>query len=120
MKIEQLAVQAAEGGWLPDFVVRAGIRALLRRGLDRYQTDYPPEQWLPQLRQGPIALVPERANQHHYELPPRFFTHVLGPRLKYSSCFWPTGTTDLGAAERAMLALTCAMFCAILFEDGTT
>jgi cyclopropane-fatty-acyl-phospholipid synthase len=31
---------------------------------------------------------------------------VLGPHLKYSSCYWPSGVATLGEAEAAMLALT--------------
>lgn len=32
---------------------------------------------------------------------------VLGSRLKATCCFWPAGTADLDAAERAMLERTC-------------
>lgn len=38
-------------------------------------------------------------------MPPRFFELVLGPRLKYSSSYWPAGTASIGQAEEAMLAL---------------
>jgi len=36
-------------------------------------------------------VATDAANEQHYELPPGFFTRVLGPRLKYSSCIWPDG-----------------------------
>ena len=39
-------------------------------------------------------------------MPAAFFEHVLGPHLKYSSCYWPAGVDTLGDAEAAMLALT--------------
>ena len=58
-------------------------------------------------RSAPIAPVPERANEQHYELPPAFFRLCLGPRLKYSGCWWPEGVATLAGAEEAMLALTC-------------
>jgi cyclopropane-fatty-acyl-phospholipid synthase len=54
-----------------------------------------------------VAPVPERANEQHYELPAAFFEQVLGPRRKYSCCWWPEGTADLAAAEAAALAETC-------------
>ncbi|WP_428210037.1 SAM-dependent methyltransferase, partial [Enterococcus casseliflavus] len=62
--------------------------------------------FLSELKEGPIALHPEKANEQHYEVPPEFFAQVLGKRLKYSSCYWPLGVTTLDTAEEAMLALT--------------
>jgi len=62
---------------------------------------------LEQLRSGPIAEAPEKANEQHYELPAPFFEAFLGPRLKYSACLWEAHTTTLAQAEEAMLALTC-------------
>jgi cyclopropane-fatty-acyl-phospholipid synthase len=41
-------------------------------------------------------------------MPARFFTRVLGPHLKYSSCYYPPGVRALADAERAMLELTAA------------
>ena len=57
---------------------------------------------------GPIAEVPEKANEQHYELPPDFFGLILGPRRKYSGCLWEAGVESLAAAEEAMLAVSCA------------
>ncbi|MGH2894615.1 MAG: SAM-dependent methyltransferase, partial [Solirubrobacteraceae bacterium] len=57
---------------------------------------------------GPIAEVPEKANEQHYELPAAFLRLILGPRMKYSGCLWPDGASGLREAEEAMLALTCA------------
>ncbi|MEN9402301.1 MAG: Cyclopropane-fatty-acyl-phospholipid synthase, partial [Verrucomicrobiota bacterium] len=53
----------------------------------------------------PVAIHTDAANRQHYELPPAFFTRCLGPRLKYSGCFYPTGNETLAQAEEAMLAL---------------
>ena len=63
--------------------------------------------WAREMRGSPIALVPETANEQHYEVPAEFFEIALGPYCKYSSCFFPSGVRDLGEAERRMLALTC-------------
>jgi cyclopropane-fatty-acyl-phospholipid synthase len=48
-----------------------------------------------------------RANEQHYEVPSAFFEQVLGPRRKYSCCYWPNDVTDLDGAEEAALRLTC-------------
>jgi cyclopropane-fatty-acyl-phospholipid synthase len=56
---------------------------------------------------GPVAELPAKANEQHYELPAEFLGLFLGPRRKYSCCLWPTGSADLPAAEDAMLELTC-------------
>ena len=107
-----IGLSLAERGVLPDPVLRLGIRRLLRSRLRDLPTDCQlaveeNEAFRAECRRGPIALVPERANEQHYEVPAAFFEHVLGPRLKYSCGYWPTGVEDLAAAERAMLALTC-------------
>ena len=59
------------------------------------------------LAAGPLAIHQDAANRQHYELPTAFFREFLGPRLKYSCCLWPPEVDDLGAAEEAMLLLTC-------------
>jgi cyclopropane-fatty-acyl-phospholipid synthase len=102
-----------EAGWVPDAVVRAGIRRLVRKRVDEIgQPDCEAaaeanQRFRAQLDASPIALVPELANEQHYEVAPGFFEHVLGPRLKYSCGYWPKGVDSLAASEEAMLALTC-------------
>jgi len=107
-----LAVTLAEEGWLPDPLLRWGIRRLLRQRLSDESaggveaTGERLRQWVETCRTGPIALETDAANAQHYRVPPEFFVHVLGPRLKYSSALYPPGVDDLAAAEEAMLALT--------------
>lgn len=99
---------------LPDWLIRWNIRqrhaATLRReeALEaaagraaylRMLTD--------RLRASPIAVETVAANEQHYEVPTEFFQTVLGPRLKYSSGYWPTPGTTLAESEEAMLALYC-------------
>jgi cyclopropane-fatty-acyl-phospholipid synthase len=64
---------------------------------------------------GPIAEVPERANEQHYELPAEFFTLFLGPRHKYSCGLWPPSVNTLAESEEAMLRVTCER---AQIEDG--
>ena len=45
--------------------------------------------------------------EQHYEVPNEFFQHVLGPNLKYSSCYYGTPKTTLEEAEIAMLEMYC-------------
>ena len=103
---------AAERGWLPDWAIRAGIRQLLQQRLREQQavsdldTSGAVTRHLDTMRAGPIALAPDTANSQHYEVPADFFRRVLGPRLKYSCCWWPDGVTSLAEAEEAMLRLT--------------
>ena len=103
----------AERGYLPDWTIRRGIRWMLRdrlRGLEKPEPDASQRAFaalLEELRQSPVAVTPELANQQHYEVAPEFFEAVLGPRLKYSCALWSEGVRDLAAAEARMLAVTC-------------
>ncbi len=58
------------------------------------------------MKESPIALVPEKANEQHYEVPPAFFENVLGKHLKYSSGYWPDGVNSLDESEESMLELS--------------
>ena len=60
-----------------------------------------------QLASGPLAINTDLANSQHYEVTAEFFQKVLGPRLKYSSCIFPTAECSLAKAEDSMLQLTC-------------
>jgi cyclopropane-fatty-acyl-phospholipid synthase len=97
-----------ERGLLPDRVLRAGIRhqCARRLALERRRGESTAT-FAARLREMPVAVVPELANAQHYEVPPELFELCLGPRRKYSCCYWPDGVTTLTAAEEAMLALTC-------------
>jgi cyclopropane-fatty-acyl-phospholipid synthase len=102
-----------ERGVVPDTVIRAGIRQLLRQRLQELQLHDPEgcaerkQQFVDSMKVAPIALVPELANEQHYEVPASFFTEVLGQHRKYSCCLWNSGVKDLDQAEQAALELTC-------------
>ena len=105
-----VAIELAERGLLPDRLVRAGIRNLLRRRREdesaKAARPGAEAAWLKRMADSPIALETGAANLQHYEVPSAFFEAVLGPQLKYSSCLFPPGVDDLGRAETAMLSLT--------------
>ena len=104
----------AERGALPDWLLRAGIRRLLAARLREIHSTDPAEaadacaQFATQLASAEIALLTDKANEQHYELPAEFFGGVLGPHRKYSSCWWPAGVRTLEEAEAAALGATCA------------
>ena len=108
----KLWIDMADRGWLPDFVIRTGIRMLDKkrlkfegRGGIEYQRDAL-ARFIADMRQSPIAICTEKPNEQHYEVPPAFFKLVLGKHLKYSSCFWDSDTQTLDEAEARMLTLT--------------
>jgi len=96
----------AERGLAPDFAIRIGIRGLLADRLREAAAGPEVAALAREMRDSPVALVPDVANAQHYELPAAFFELVLGTRLKYSSGLWDGGVTRLDDAETAMLQLT--------------
>jgi cyclopropane-fatty-acyl-phospholipid synthase len=102
-------IQWCERGWLPDSLVRLGMRALMRQRLqaehagDGERRTEALERLLVELRSSPIAIETQAANTQHYEVPGDFFHAHLGPRLKYSCCLYPHGDESLEQAEIAML-----------------
>lgn len=102
-----------ESGFVPDFAIRAAIRRLLRERLreeDRGSEEANRAKllaFIDEMKRSPIALRTDSTNAQHYEVPAAFFESVLGPRLKYSSAFYPEPCASLGEAEEAMLRLTC-------------
>jgi cyclopropane-fatty-acyl-phospholipid synthase len=95
-------------GWLPDGMIRAGIRWQLGQRLrqERRRADAQCAEFIEGLRRGPIARDTAAANSQHYEVPVEFFEIVLGRYRKYSCGQWQKGAPTLEAAERAMLETT--------------
>lgn len=106
-------IDLCERGLVPDVLARFGMRRLMAtrlasESLDRGAAEF--EQYrrrLAELRRSPVAIETGKANEQHYELPPAFFQHVLGPHLKYSCCWYGDGAGTLADAEEAMLRVTC-------------
>jgi len=104
-------IDLCERGLVPDALTRYGIRRLCAQRLREEHAGDAVAAWqrfrglLDELRSSPLAIETEAANRQHYEVPARFFELCLGKRLKYSSCFYPTGNENLDQAEEAMLSL---------------
>lgn len=117
---DQVVDAVVDSGRVPDVVLEAAIRALLRRRRAREGAGGPLArrrrlaQRLDAWSTGPVALATEQANTQHYHVPVAFYCQMLGPHLKYSAGLWRAeawtgracGTPGaLAAAEEAMLEL---------------
>jgi cyclopropane-fatty-acyl-phospholipid synthase len=103
-----------EKGWLPDFLVRRYVRGQCQKRLnDEHKAEQDFLLFLKDFALSislyPIALETAEANIQHYEVSTDFFRHVLGKRMKYSSCYWPLEKNDstIDSAEDAMLSISC-------------
>ncbi len=111
--VQQRALGWVEQGLVPDPVVRAGIRRLLAQRLDEIESNsvdaaaLRTDAFIEMMDASPAALLPDKANEQHYEVPAEFFAEVLGDHRKYSCCYWPDGVATLGQAEAAALEATC-------------
>ncbi len=97
---------------LPDSLIRFGIRRLLAQRLRDERKANAEEQQahlmslIDRLKQSPIAVNTQDANEQHYELPTEFFSLVMGKHMKYSSGYWKDATVSLDRSEEDMLELT--------------
>ena len=105
-------IELAEKGIIPDYFIRQGIVRNCENRLknenvsNTEKVSLKKQSWIEQMKESPIALVPEKANEQHYEVPPAFFENVLGKHLKYSSGYWPDGVKSLDESEESMLELS--------------
>ncbi len=104
-----IGIQAVELGLIPDVITRRAIRRLCAERIRLVREDGPEamSKFIDSMKTGPVAPVPEKANEQHYEVPPAFFAETLGTHRKYSCCYWPTNNTTLDEAEEAALQVTC-------------
>ncbi len=105
------AMKAVERGWVPDSIVRSGIRSLCRQRMREIQIPEAQQsqhldEFVRNMGKAPVAPLVHKANEQHYEVPAAFFQQVLGAQLKYSSAFWD-GVDTLDQAEVQALALSC-------------
>ena len=113
--VRSTTLDLVERDLVPDAVVRAAVRRVLRDRLRELESGVEQsaareEEFVRALRESPITVNTREANEQHYELPPEFFEIVLGPHLKYSFCEFAEGEHDfaasLGDAELRMLERT--------------
>ena len=115
--------RALATGLVPDIAVRTAARRAARNRIGRESeggaeaAEKRLAELVERMSTGPVAEQIESANLQHYEVPTDFFRLFLGPRMKYSACWWPEGVTDLDRAEEATLDLCCRR---AGIEDGMT
>lgn len=109
--LTEIGTALIDKGLLPDGIVSWGIRricaerireeqAAASAGFEKYFQERTEE-----LNKSQIAILTDKANQQHYEVPAEFYLKCLGPKLKYSSCYYPKGNETLAEAEIEMLKL---------------
>ncbi len=113
VRIFMSLIQLAEKRWLPDPLIRFGMRRMLRGRLEQEKhlagTDYDEalDRFADRQRRSVVTIETHRANEQHYEVPANFFELVLGSKLKYSCGLWESESTTIDESEAAMLQLTC-------------
>ncbi|MBV9843010.1 MAG: class I SAM-dependent methyltransferase [Sphingomonadaceae bacterium] len=109
MSLIEAAIRVVEVAPLPDPVTRFGIDFLVGQARRKLAAAPPSDdRFARAMVDHPIAEHTDAANAQHYELPPEFFGHTLGPRRKYSCCLYPTGRETLAQAELLALEETIA------------
>jgi cyclopropane-fatty-acyl-phospholipid synthase len=97
---------------VPDFLIRNGIRKLLKQRLkEENKGNFELQHThlmsvIEELRNSPIAIKTKEANEQHYEVPTEFYQKVLGKNLKYSSGYWKNNNVSFDQSEDDMLELT--------------
>jgi cyclopropane-fatty-acyl-phospholipid synthase len=101
-------------GFVPDFILRSGIRKLLKERIKEI-TPTPPQsieetkkKFIEMMKTSPLAVQTRDANEQHYEVPTEFYLYALGPNLKYS-CAYFDNEESLEEAEIKMLERTVSM-----------
>ena len=94
----------AESGFIPDALIKIAARYISNRRLIEQSDDENKDKIISVLSRGAVAEKTHDANEQHYEVPPEFFSYVLGTNLKYS-CSLFDDTDSLDDAEESMLKL---------------
>jgi cyclopropane-fatty-acyl-phospholipid synthase len=111
--VTPLVLPVVERNMIPDVIVRTGIRRELEMELLKVSSLSVEEkatkvrEFVAELKTLPIAVSTKSANDQHYEVPDEFFQLLLGPKMKYSSGYWPSANTTLPESETHMLDLYC-------------
>ena len=96
---------------IPEWVIRKVIitnskRVLAENTQSKLQDQHQKKMdFIQELKQMPIAIHTDDANQQHYMVDSEFFHLTLGKHLKYSCSYYPNGDESLDEAEEKMLNL---------------
>lgn len=109
-----MAVKLAEKGFLPDALIRQGIRSRCKARLqliaddDCEQAQSRLMQWIEYMQLAEVDAPAVEAHTSHDEIPMAFYQHCLGMNRKFSSSFWLPDTRTLDEAEYLALAQICS------------
>jgi cyclopropane-fatty-acyl-phospholipid synthase len=106
-----MLLSAGERVAWPDPLLRAAVGVLVGRTRRRLRGDGSADaerEFARAMDAYPIATDTAAANAQHYELPAAFFGLMLGPRRKYSCCYYSEPGLSLAEAEFAALEETAA------------
>ncbi|WP_337268228.1 SAM-dependent methyltransferase [Oryzifoliimicrobium ureilyticus] len=108
MNMLAFAINTAERAPISDGMTLAGIDFLCARTKRRLSQTPDTEElsFVNTMENFPVATHTDDANKQHYEVPAKFFSLVLGPQRKYSSCLYPSAHTTLAEAETHALKKT--------------
>src|ERR1700761_2562817 len=97
MSLISTIIGAAEHVPLPDVVIRGVVHELCASTAARFASAdiIDDAAFADALALRPIAEHADAANVRHDEMPVAFFAEVLGPNLKYSSCFYKEPVSTL-------------------------
>ena len=98
-----MGIYLAERGFIPDRLLRFFIKRFSLSRLVEAKNEERKMSVIDGLKTGPIAENTTDANEQHYEVPAEYFKAVLGPRLKYSCCWFDDESVTLGQAEIKMM-----------------
>ncbi len=104
-------IQLAEKGYLPDFILKKAIKRILMSRLKEISNERSIKtdaklDFFEKLKNSPIAISTNDANEQHYEVPATFFKYVMSDNLKYSCCWYESESNDLMQAEINMIEKT--------------
>jgi cyclopropane-fatty-acyl-phospholipid synthase len=115
-KLDEALLPLIRANYVPDFLLRAGIRSLLA-SMASAQAAVPwparvaaTQAYAADLRTRALAESTQAANEQHYEVPAAFYAFVMGTHRKYSCGIWPADAAapcSLDESEAAALALVC-------------
>lgn len=101
-------------GAIPDFLLRRIVHALSEQRLREIncgslEANHEAKmRWVEKVHaRTVIADEVDKANKQHYEVSTEFMKLCVGPRMKYSSCLYPTGKETIEQAEVLMLESYC-------------
>ncbi|KAG8702962.1 hypothetical protein FRC08_003140 [Ceratobasidium sp. 394] len=112
--LTQFGYRLLDKGAIPDFILRRVVRALSEQRLREItygslEANHEAKmRWIEKVRvRTVIADETKKANDQHYEVSTEFMKLCVGPRMKYSSCLYPTGKETIAQAEELMLESYC-------------